>query len=147
MTDRFDGVVTITYVLLKTGCGTSCCDNTGCDGIFCRVDPDTGRIVSPGMGDDLRVHSVHPDSGLPLEGFTVPYFAQALALALRAAEIVPQVGHTGLGYRHHAHRPGIGGGESFAGRDVSIFCPYAGKNGAVAAIQDAAQALGNSTAF
>ena len=68
---------------LRVGTGGSTTDNWSDGGILLNVDPDSGRVrgegvMKPAFG--LRV-SEHPDSGIRFDGFAVPKFDEAVALA------------------------------------------------------------------
>jgi hypothetical protein len=69
-------------------------DNFHAGGLAAMVDPRTGRLGAAtgiGLTADSAWHTRHPVSGAPIEGFQVPFFAEAKALA--------EAGHRALGDR------------------------------------------------
>ena len=95
LTDLVDGQVHIAYISVKMGRGDGVCDNSGQGGVLCRVDPDTGKIISPATDDYFNVYDKHPDTGIPFVGYQLPMVPQAIDLAKQAAREIPQVGHVG----------------------------------------------------
>ena len=55
------------------------------------VDIETGRVGKAVLGGGLEREEVgrHPDSGAPIAGFTIPLWAEAKQLCLKAAELFP----------------------------------------------------------
>ena len=67
LTDLVDGQVHIAYITVKMGRGNGVCDNSGQGGILCRVDPQSGKIISPATDDYFNVYEKHPDTGIVLQ--------------------------------------------------------------------------------
>jgi hypothetical protein len=66
----------------RIGTGGRSVDNFAAGGMIVSIDPQTGRLrgdalFKPGKG---RRADRHPDSGIVLEGFQVPFFAEAVKL-------------------------------------------------------------------
>lgn len=95
VTDRGGARIDISYVLLKIGRGGACCDNSGCGGMFCRVDTDSGTVVSDATDDFHNVFSEHPETHRSFRGLKIPHFAEALSLAVRSAALSSEIGHIG----------------------------------------------------
>ncbi len=95
VTDFVAGQVHIAYALLKVGRGGAVCDNSGQGGMFCRVDLQTGCVRSVAVDDEMRIYESHPDTGVGFLGYSIPFFADALALVKKAAAVLPQIGHIG----------------------------------------------------
>ena len=95
VTDWVGAEVHISYVLLKIGRGGAPCDNTGCGGMFCRVDASRGIVISDATDDSRNVYSEHPETHQAFFGLRIPRFSEALLLAVRCAALAPEVRHIG----------------------------------------------------
>lgn len=93
-TIRCDDHVEFLMPMLKCGRKGKCVDNAGSGGILCEVDLETGRVVSAASkkGEPM---THHPDSGLPLIGFQVPRWKEALEFAEQLCYVVPDNRYTG----------------------------------------------------
>lgn len=69
--------------MLRVGTGGSIVDNGMAGNLQVFTDPEAGRLVGPGIR--LRGGGLdrQPDTGLVLDGYAVPFYAEALALAVR----------------------------------------------------------------
>ena len=72
--------------LLAIGIGSNKMSNWATGGVTVGIDPQTGRLnkyafYKPGFGGKI---THHPDTGVAFEGFTLPYFKEAVELALKA---------------------------------------------------------------
>ena len=85
--DKKQGVV---YAFLRIGNG-GVMDNVDCGGMAARVDLQTGTLLTVGADKAGNVFTTHPMTGTPIIGFKVPYFKEAMAMCLRAAQKVPQM--------------------------------------------------------
>ena len=85
--EKKQGVV---YAFLRIGNG-NVMDNVDCGGMAARVDLATGKLLTVGADKAGNVYTVHPMTGTPIVGFEVPYFQDAVAMCLRAAQKVPQM--------------------------------------------------------
>lgn len=87
-----DGQVYPISGLVRMGIGGSCVDNATSGGCFCGVDLTTGRLrpyaytLPKHGGARLRKH---PDTGVVFEGYVIPCLQQAVQLAQKAGELVP----------------------------------------------------------
>lgn len=80
--------------MLKCGRKGKCVDNAGSGGVLCEVDLETGRVVrAASKKGEPMTH--HPDSGLPLIGFQVPRWKEALEFAKQLCYVVPENRYTG----------------------------------------------------
>lgn len=78
----------------RMGRGKSVVDNAGAGGIFGNVDIKTGKIYA--ACDELgNQYTVHPDTKIPIVGFTIPHFEEALETARKLAQILPNVHYSG----------------------------------------------------
>ena len=65
----------------------SAVDNLGAGNLAAPIDPDTGRVNGPGVYSDITKSDepVHPITRIPIEGFQVPFWPEALQMAKDAA--------------------------------------------------------------
>lgn len=123
-TDRVGDTVYIAYISVKMGRGNGVCDNSGQGGILCRVDPDSGKIVSDATDDYFDVYERHPDTGIVLKGYQLPMVPQAIALAKEAAMHFPGVNHVGWDMAITPDGPAIIEGNDFPGTDLCQLVPF-----------------------
>jgi hypothetical protein len=78
----------INAVVIRFGRGISIADNYGLGGIGVGVDTETGALLSSGVTKARFIREKfdsHPDSGITFKGFEVPFFQEALSLAIRSS--------------------------------------------------------------
>ncbi|WP_166966394.1 sugar-transfer associated ATP-grasp domain-containing protein [Yeosuana marina] len=78
-------------VLMRFGIGNSITDNTHTGGFYIAVSP-SGTLQAPGRQDIIEgggVFVTHPDTHFELNGFQVPFFHEACALAKRLTTYFP----------------------------------------------------------
>lgn len=124
LTDLVDGQVHIAYITVKMGRGSGVCDNSGQGGILCRVDLQSGKIISPATDDYFNVYEKHPDTGIVLQGYQLPMVDRAVAMAKEAALVFPQVGHVGWDMAITPTGPAIIEGNEFPGTDLCQLAPF-----------------------
>lgn len=82
------------FFYMGCGCGDSPCVNGGCNLLIGIHDDGTlypfGFLQKGGLRNPIKV-TQHPDSGVVFKGFQLPYWPQAVRLALDCAEKVPQL--------------------------------------------------------
>ncbi|MBQ6171564.1 MAG: hypothetical protein IJK34_02895 [Clostridia bacterium] len=81
----------IVYACIRIGQNGTDMDNVDCGGMACRIDLESGVISTPGADKQGNVYECHPESGVKLKGFTIPFFAEAKDMCLEAAKVVPQM--------------------------------------------------------
>lgn len=86
--DKAQGIV---YAFLRIGNG-KVVDNVDCGGMAARVDLDSGMLLTVGADKQGNTFDVHPITGTPIIGFTIPYWEETKAMCLDAAKVVPQMG-------------------------------------------------------
>ncbi len=95
-TVRFMTIATETDVQIFRACwkipsGGNTADNYWREGnLLAQLDMVNGRIlrVTSGAGLDMREHTIHPDTNVPLVGFAHPQWEEMKALALRGARLM-----------------------------------------------------------
>lgn len=124
VTDIVGNEVLIAYIVVKIGRGDSCCDNSGQGGVLCRVDETTGRICSVATDDYFNVYESHPDTGVEFIGYQLPMVSEAIALAKRAAFVIPQMRHVGWDVAITPDGPAIIEGNEYPGTDLCQLAPH-----------------------
>ena len=74
----------IAYTVLRIGSGGSNVDNFTTGGMVASIDMATGEVVTDAVDVDGKAYPVHPDTGVTIRGFKVPYYQEALALVREA---------------------------------------------------------------
>jgi hypothetical protein len=67
-------------------------DNMGAGNLAAPIDDETGAISGPAVYSDITKPecSVHPVTGVNIEGFQVPFWDDILDMVIRAAQLHPQ---------------------------------------------------------
>lgn len=85
--DKMQGIV---YAFLRIGTG-KVMDNVDQGGMAARVDLDSGMLLTVGADKAGNTYTEHPISKTPIIGFQIPYFEEAKAMCLEAAQKIPQM--------------------------------------------------------
>lgn len=80
LTFRINNVVKILGVTWRIGRGSSVMDNAGAGGIYAGVDPVSGIVETSAINYRGEEFYVHPDSNLPIIGYQLPEWDDALLL-------------------------------------------------------------------
>ncbi|MBO5036507.1 MAG: hypothetical protein J6D42_05450 [Clostridia bacterium] len=81
----------IVYACIRIGQNGTDMDNVDCGGMACRIDLESGMISTDGADKQGNVYENHPESGVKLKGFTIPYFEDAKNMCIESAKKVPQM--------------------------------------------------------
>ena len=85
--DKQQGIV---YAFLRIGNG-KVMDNVDCGGMAARIDLESGKLLTVGADKQGNTFEKHPMTGTPIVGFTIPYWEEAKAMCMKAAQKVPQM--------------------------------------------------------
>ncbi len=85
--DKQQGIV---YAFIRIGNG-KVMDNVDCGGMAARIDLESGTLLTVGADKQGNTFEKHPITGTPIVGFTIPYWEEAKAMCLKAAQKVPQM--------------------------------------------------------
>ena len=85
--DKQQGIV---YAFLRIGNG-KVMDNVDCGGMAARIDLESGKLLTVGADKQGNTFIKHPMTNTSLIGFTIPYWEEAKAMCLEAAQKVPQM--------------------------------------------------------
>lgn len=83
------------YAVLKLGAGGKCVDNLENGGLFCPIDQESGEITGVGHTAALTTLTHHPQTGMQLMGYRIPYVKEAIELCKRAAMEEPKMRFVG----------------------------------------------------
>ncbi len=85
--DKKQGIV---YAFLRIGNG-NVMDNVDQGGMAARVDLESGKLLTVGADKAGNTFTTHPMTGTSIIGFEVPFFEEAKAMCIAAAQKVPQM--------------------------------------------------------
>ena len=85
--DKQQGIV---YAFLRIGNG-KVMDNVDCGGMAARIDLESGMLLTVGADKAGNRYEKHPMTGTSIIGFQIPFWEEAKAMCLEAAQIVPQL--------------------------------------------------------
>ena len=114
-----DGEPTVIYAACKAGSGGAPCDNTGRGGVTCRLDIDSGTIISNGHSEEMEEFVTHPTTGITLKGYHIPMAAECKALALKAAMRYPGFRYVGWDICITPDGPVLVEGNDYPGYDLA----------------------------
>lgn len=70
---------------IKIGRGSSFVDNGGAGGMFARINPETGELITDGKDEKNTIYEYHPDTNIKIKGFKIPSWEKVVSLAKDAA--------------------------------------------------------------
>ena len=105
------------YAVIKIGSNGKFVDNLENDGMFCPIDYETGKIIGVGHTSALKTLTHHPDTGVKLEGYQIPYVKEAIALCKKAALEEPEMRLVGWDCAITPDGPVIVEGNDYPGYD------------------------------
>ncbi len=78
--------------VLRVGRGGGILDSWSQGGIAVSIDPETGKTISPGViKKEKRIVKTHPETGVSLDGYTIPFFDRCKKIVKAAHEEIPQI--------------------------------------------------------
>ncbi len=90
-----DGSVKVVTAVFRVGRQGKVADNFHHYGLAALIDLDTGIVMTPGVDRDFNRFVLHPDSKVPIVGFTIPNWELVLEVAKKAAMVIPEVRYVG----------------------------------------------------
>ncbi len=118
--DKQQGIV---YAFLRIGNG-KVMDNVDCGGMAVRIDLDSGTLLTVGADKQGNTYEKHPITGTPIIGFTIPFWEEAKAMCLEAAQIVPQLRFVAWDVAITENGPTFIEGNSFPSHAVPQFAAH-----------------------
>lgn len=86
------GKVHVLSALMRFGMGHTFTDNTHTGGFYISLNLETGKLQGVGRQDIVeggKEVTHHPDTGIALNGYQIPYYIEALELAKAATNVLP----------------------------------------------------------
>ena len=118
--DKKQGIV---YAFLRIGNG-KVMDNVDCGGMAARIDLESGKLLTVGADKQGNTYEKHPMTGTPIVGFTIPYWEEAKAMCLEAAQVVPQMRFVAWDVAITPNGPTFIEGNSFPSHAVPQFAAH-----------------------
>lgn len=87
MGEKQQGIV---YAFLRIGNGRVM-DNVDCGGMAARIDLPTGRLLTVGADKAGNTFIKHPMTNTSIIGFEIPFWEEAKAMCLEAAQVIPEM--------------------------------------------------------
>ncbi len=93
-TIRQDDGVKLWYPFLRMGKGESFVDNISSGGVAALIDPETGVLgkAASHYAPDIKEH---PDTHIPIRGYQLPLWDEAVAMVKELAQVVPEMRYVG----------------------------------------------------
>ena len=85
--DKQQGIV---YAFLRIGNG-KVMDNVDCGGMAARIDLESGKLLTVGADKQGNTFIKHPMTNTSIIGFRIPYWEEAKAMCMKAAEKFPEM--------------------------------------------------------
>lgn len=114
----------IVYGYIRVGNSDRPVDNLHSGGMFAPIDLKTGRVIYPAYDKARNTYIYHPLTGVKFEGFQIPYWEEAKALCLKAADRVPQMRYIGWDVAVTGAGPVFVEGNNFPGYDILQMPPH-----------------------
>ncbi|MBD5175837.1 MAG: hypothetical protein HDT05_00235 [Bacteroidales bacterium] len=89
MTFKLKDRVEVIGVTWRIGVGLSIVDNAGSGGIYAKVDPTTGKVITDGKNHKGEIYKTHPESDLRFKDFQMPNWDEALQLINKISNTLP----------------------------------------------------------
>ncbi len=115
--DSQQGEPHVIFATQKFGLNGRVVDNYG---FGCRVELETCNICSPGVSGDGSlgiIYETHPDTGVQIQGRTVPMFFEACEMVKQAALKIPQMRYIGWDVGITPDGPAIVEGNNYCAHD------------------------------
>ena len=85
----------VAYAIVRIGRGESIVDNLHSGGMVANVDLETGKFMTRGADRNGKMYETHPETGVVIKGFQVPFFKEAYEMVLEAIETKKVEGYLG----------------------------------------------------
>lgn len=93
--DKTSDLVSIMCARLRLGNNQNRVDNFHYDGLCAPIDEKTGVIYGVAYDRNGKEYIFHPETGLQIVGFKIPYWKECIEFVHSLATVVPTVGYVG----------------------------------------------------
>ncbi len=118
--DKQQGIV---YAFLRIGNG-KVMDNVDCGGMAARIDLPTGKLLTVGADKQGNTFIKHPMTNTSIIGFQIPFWEEAKAMCLEAAQVIPQMRFIAWDVAITADGPTFIEGNSFPSHAIPQFAAH-----------------------
>lgn len=118
VTVNHNGKVHLICTYFRIGNGGKHVDNFNNGGMVAPVDEKTGIVKDRAIDKKKNLYANHPMTGTPIKGFQFPQWQEAMALAMKAAQEVPQMGYIGWDVAFTKDGPCLVEGNDYPGHDI-----------------------------
>ncbi len=118
VTVNHEGTVHLICTYFRIGNGGKHVDNFNNGGMVAPVDEKTGTVRDRAIDKQKNLYAQHPYTGADIKGFRFPDWEEAMALAMKAATEVPQMGYIGWDVAFTENGPCLVEGNDFPGHDI-----------------------------
>lgn len=112
-----NGKTTVMLRAIRIGNGVNPVDNFHQGGMYSLFD-ENGKITKPAMDREGKLFQTHPVSNVPIEGFQIPYYQEAISLAVKLSQVIPQIGLAGWDIAISEKGPVLIEGNELPGYDI-----------------------------
>ena len=113
----------IVYAFLRIGNG-KVMDNVDCGGMAARIDLSSGKLLTVGADKQGNTFLKHPMTNTSIIGFTIPFWNEAKAMCMKAAEKIPEMRYIAWDVAITANGPTFIEGNSFPSHAIPQFAAH-----------------------
>lgn len=113
-----EGTVHIICTYFRIGNNGRHVDNFNSGGMVAPVDEATGIVKDRAIDKNKTLYAVHPQTGIPIQGFRFPHWEEAMEMVKKAALVIPQMGYLGWDVAFTPDGPCLVEGNNFPGHDI-----------------------------
>lgn len=117
VTIRKNNKTTIMLRAIRIGNGVNPVDNFHQGGMYSLFD-EKGYITKPAMDREGTLFEYHPTTHVKIEGFQIPYYKEAVQLAVQLSAVIPQIGMAGWDVAISEKGPVLIEGNELPGYDI-----------------------------
>ena len=117
VTVRKNHQTTVMLRAIRIGNGIRDVDNFHSGGMYTLFD-ESGVITKPAMDREGKLYEIHPVSKVHIKGFKIPYYKEAINMAILASQKIEQVGLVGWDIAITNNGPVLIEGNELPGYDI-----------------------------
>ena len=118
--DKQQGIV---YAFLRIGNG-KVMDNVDCGGMAARIDISSGKLLTVGADKQGNTFLKHPITNTSIVGFQIPFWEEAKAMCMEAAQVIPEMKYIAWDVAITAEGPTFIEGNSFPSHAIPQFAAH-----------------------